>query len=130
MSMHTRTGGMAAVAAFALGIGLAQPAAAVDIQELTSPGGQPFWLVEEHAIPLVSLEMGFRGGSRLDPEGQVWAEGALWRAHLAEGSDTEPVPAGAHVRIVAVEGLTLVAVPAAAPAADREDGANRDTLSG
>jgi zinc protease len=55
-------------AALSLGLGLALPAAAdVDIQQLTSPGGQDFWLVEEHAIPIVSLEMGFRGGSRLDP---------------------------------------------------------------
>jgi zinc protease len=58
-----------AAAALSLGIGFALPAAAdVEIQQLTSPGGQDFWLVEEHAIPIVSLEMGFRGGSRLDPE--------------------------------------------------------------
>jgi membrane-bound serine protease (ClpP class) len=67
--------------------------------------------------------------SRLDPEGQVWAEGALWRARLAEGEDTEPVPAGAHVRVVAVEGLTLVAVPAAAPTAGAAEVGDRDTLS-
>ncbi len=58
--------------AAALSVGVASvvalPAAAdVDIQQLTSPGGQDFWLVEEHAIPIVSLEMGFHGGSRLDP---------------------------------------------------------------
>ena len=68
--------------------------------------------------------------SRLDPEGQVWAEGALWRARLGEGEESEPVPAGAHVRVVAVDGLTLIAVPAAAPVADAADDANRDTLSG
>lgn len=46
----------------------AMPAAAeVEIQQLTSPAGQDFWLVEEHSIPIVSVEMGFRGGSRLDP---------------------------------------------------------------
>ncbi|HLS19611.1 MAG TPA: pitrilysin family protein [Paracoccaceae bacterium] len=39
----------------------------VDIQELTSPEGQEFWLVEEHSIPIVAVEIGFRGGSRLDP---------------------------------------------------------------
>lgn len=55
-----------------LGLFSALPAAAeVDIQQLTSPGGQPFWLVEEPAIPVVSLEMEFRGGSRLDPEGKA-----------------------------------------------------------
>ena len=67
--------------------------------------------------------------SRLDPEGQVWAEGALWRARLADGESSEPVPAGAHVRVVAVEGLTLIAVPAPAPVAAAADGDNRDTLS-
>src|SRR5690625_3691945 len=46
----------------------ALPASAdVDIQELTSPEGQEFWLVEEHSIPIVAVEIGFRGGSRLDP---------------------------------------------------------------
>jgi membrane-bound serine protease (ClpP class) len=45
--------------------------------------------------------------SRLDPEGQVWAQGALWRARLADG-DADPLPAGATVRVAAVEGLTLV----------------------
>ena len=59
-------------AALSLGVGLALPAAAdVEIQQLTSPGGQDFWLVEEHAIPIVSLEMGFRGGSRLDPPAEA-----------------------------------------------------------
>ncbi|MFN8161944.1 MAG: nodulation protein NfeD [Solirubrobacterales bacterium] len=48
--------------------------------------------------------------SRLDPEGQVFVEGALWRARLAERSG--PLPAGGRVRVEAVEGLTLVVVPA------------------
>ncbi|MEO1491702.1 MAG: pitrilysin family protein [Pseudomonadota bacterium] len=39
----------------------------VDIQEVTSPGGQVFWLVEEPTIPIVSIEIGFSGGARLDP---------------------------------------------------------------
>lgn len=45
---------------------LALPARALDIQEATSPNGQLFWLVEEPSIPIVSLEIGFRGGGRLD----------------------------------------------------------------
>jgi membrane-bound serine protease (ClpP class) len=40
---------------------------------------------------------------RLGPEGQVMVSGELWRA-VAEGEPLEP---GAHVRIVAVDGLTL-----------------------
>jgi membrane-bound serine protease (ClpP class) len=40
---------------------------------------------------------------RLAPEGQVFVHGEIWRA-VAEG---EPVEAGARVRVVAVDGLTL-----------------------
>jgi membrane-bound serine protease (ClpP class) len=43
--------------------------------------------------------------STLDPEGQVWIEGALWRARLADG--VGPVRLGDRVRVDAVEGLTL-----------------------
>lgn len=49
---------------------VAIPAKAVDIQEITSPGGITFWLVEEPSIPIVSLDMSFKGGARLDPEGK------------------------------------------------------------
>jgi membrane-bound serine protease (ClpP class) len=60
----------------------------------------------------------------LDPDGQVWIEGALWGARLAAGSP--PARAGDRVRVEAVEGLTLVvrpepAVPSEAPA---EEGAS------
>jgi membrane-bound serine protease (ClpP class) len=41
----------------------------------------------------------------LDPEGQVWIEGALWRARLAgEGGPLRP---GDRVTVEAVDGLTL-----------------------
>ncbi|MCL5779145.1 insulinase family protein [Limibaculum sp. FT325] len=45
----------------------AMPAAAIEIEEVTSPGGTVFWLVEEQAIPLVAVEISFAGGARLDP---------------------------------------------------------------
>ncbi|HEX5984390.1 MAG TPA: NfeD family protein [Solirubrobacterales bacterium] len=45
----------------------------------------------------------------IDPEGQVWIEGALWRARLAEGAT--PVRLGDRVRVEAVDGLTLVVRP-------------------
>lgn len=48
-------------------LGLAGPVAALEIQELESPGGIPYWLVEEPSIPVVALEIGFQGGARLDP---------------------------------------------------------------
>ncbi|HEX8958799.1 MAG TPA: NfeD family protein [Solirubrobacterales bacterium] len=45
----------------------------------------------------------------LDPEGQVWIEGALWRARLAgDGASLRP---GDRVRVEAVDGLTLVVRP-------------------
>ncbi len=42
--------------------------AAVDIQEVVSPGGINAWLVEEHSIPFVALEIRFKGGASLDPK--------------------------------------------------------------
>jgi membrane-bound serine protease (ClpP class) len=59
--------------------------------------------------------------STLDPEGQVWIEGALWRARLS-GSDG-PVRPGDRVTVDAVEGLTLV-VRLAPPPAQAEGGAS------
>lgn len=44
--------------------------AAVDIQEVTSRGGFEAWLVEEHSIPFTALEIRFKGGASLDPEGK------------------------------------------------------------
>jgi len=50
---------------------LAAPAlAAVDIQEVTSPGGIKAWLVEDHSLPFASLELRFRGGASLDAPGK------------------------------------------------------------
>ncbi|MEM9971807.1 MAG: pitrilysin family protein, partial [Pseudomonadota bacterium] len=57
--------------AFLATLALATPLrAAVDIQEVTSPGGITAWLVEERSIPFVALEIQFLGGSSLDPEGK------------------------------------------------------------
>ena len=53
---------------FALTMVVAAPLrAAVDIQEVVSPGGINAWLVEEHSIPFVALEIRFKGGASLDP---------------------------------------------------------------
>ncbi len=43
------------------------PTAAMKIQTVTSPGGIEAWLVEEHGLPLVSMQFGFKGGSAQDP---------------------------------------------------------------
>lgn len=72
-------------AAFLL-LTLALPArAALDIQTVTSPGGITAWLVSEPSIPFTALEIRFRGGASLDPEGK---EGAvnLMTALIEEGT--------------------------------------------
>ncbi|MEM8753035.1 MAG: pitrilysin family protein, partial [Pseudomonadota bacterium] len=62
---------LAASLAVALVLGLAAAAqAAAPIQRVVSPGGVEAWLVEEQAIPIISLEIRFPGGATLDPEGQ------------------------------------------------------------
>jgi zinc protease len=58
---------VAVIALALLGTG---PAQALNIQDLKSPGGAVFWLVEEPSIPIVALEISFAGGARLDPEGR------------------------------------------------------------
>jgi membrane-bound serine protease (ClpP class) len=59
--------------------------------------------------------------SSVDPEGQVWIEGALWRARLAEGAP--PVRLGDRVKVEAVDGLTLVVRPEPQAAVHSSEGA-------
>ncbi len=49
---------------------LSQPAAAMNIQKITSPSGIEAWLVEEHSVPLLSLRYAFDGGNSQDPPGK------------------------------------------------------------
>ncbi|WCR11309.1 insulinase family protein [Paracoccus stylophorae] len=49
---------------------LAVPAQAIDIQQVTSPGGIKAWLVEDHSIPFTALSLDFKGGASLDPPGK------------------------------------------------------------
>jgi zinc protease len=54
----------------------APPAAAsqtVNVREIVSPGGVKAWLVEDYAVPIVSLDFAFRGGATQDPEGKAGA---------------------------------------------------------
>jgi zinc protease len=59
--------------------------AGVEIAEITTPGGLKAWLVEDHSIPFLALELRFRGGASLDAPG---ARGAtnLMVALLEEGA--------------------------------------------
>jgi membrane-bound serine protease (ClpP class) len=59
--------------------------------------------------------------TELDPEGQVFVAGALWRARLADGASQ--VSAGDRVVIEALDGLTLVVKPQL-PTVTSEQGAS------
>ena len=67
-----------------------------------------------------------RSAVPLSPIGQVFVDGALWRASLADDAaeaDAERVrERGARVRVEAVEGLTLRVRPLAEVDADAEEG--------
>ena len=59
--------------------------AAVEIQEVITPGGFTARLVEEDSIPFAAIEIRFRGGTSLDPEGKRGAVN-LMTGLLEEGS--------------------------------------------
>jgi zinc protease len=62
---------MRLLAALFVALSLAVPARAeVEIAEVTSPGGLTAWLVENHEIPFVALEIQFVGGASLDAPGK------------------------------------------------------------
>lgn len=58
---------------------------AIEIQQITSPGGIRAWLVEDHSIPFTALTMNFKGGASLDPPGRRGAM-SLMTSLLEEGS--------------------------------------------
>jgi membrane-bound serine protease (ClpP class) len=64
----------------------------------------------------------------LDPEGQVWVEGALWRARLAGSGG--PVRPGDRVMIESVDGLTLTVRPAPESGAPSEGSSARQSEEG
>ncbi|MEP2919922.1 MAG: pitrilysin family protein [Sulfitobacter sp.] len=69
-----------------LGATAALPARAeVDIQSVTSPGGIEAWLVEEHSLPFVAIDIAFLGGTSLDVAGKRGAV-HLMTGLLEEGS--------------------------------------------
>lgn len=57
--------------------------------------------------------------STIDPTGQVFMRGTLWSARLAEG--VSPARLGDRVKVEAVDGLTLVVAPLAAPAVQESE---------
>jgi membrane-bound serine protease (ClpP class) len=59
--------------------------------------------------------------STIDPEGQVWLQGTVWGARLAEASG--PVRLGDRVTVEAIDGLTLVVRAQPATAETSKEGA-------
>ncbi|QYX57043.1 insulinase family protein [Roseovarius sp. SCSIO 43702] len=77
---------MTRVFLFCIALLLALPARAdVEIKEMTTPGGIDAWLVEEHSIPFIALELRFRGGAALDDPEKRGAI-TLMTATLEEGA--------------------------------------------
>lgn len=61
---------LAAVAFLMLAVVLPRPALAIDIQQVQSASGISAWLVQDHSNPLISVAVGFDGGSSDDPAGK------------------------------------------------------------
>ena len=51
-------------------VAMVLPARAIEIQEVTSPGGIKAWLVQSPTIPLIAMNFAFEGGAALDPAGK------------------------------------------------------------
>jgi zinc protease len=65
---------------------MAPPASgAVNVREIVSPGGVKAWLVEDYAVPIVSLELAFRGGATQDPARKTGAT-TIFSGLLDEGA--------------------------------------------
>lgn len=66
---------MRRLAAFLVLLGIwcanAGPALAIDIERVVSPGGIEAWLVRDPTLPLLTMEMRFRGGAASEPADRV-----------------------------------------------------------
>ncbi len=61
-------------------VAIASPqASAAVIQAVTSPGGLKAWLVEDYTVPIVAVNVAFRGGASQDPAGKSGV------AHMVSG---------------------------------------------
>lgn len=54
----------------ALGLFAPSAALAIEVKSVRSPGGIEAWLVEDHKIPVISVEWSFRDAGARDPEGK------------------------------------------------------------
>lgn len=63
----------------------AQPARAIDIQEVVSPSGIRAWLAQDRTTPVIAMNFAFAGGGTLDPVGKDGAT-RMMSALLDEGA--------------------------------------------
>ena len=68
--LRPRTAAIAVLVLLAAVLVAPSARAAAKITEVVSPGGINAWLVEEHSIPMLALEITFLGGAALDPAGK------------------------------------------------------------
>ncbi len=64
---------------------VAEPARAIDIQRVVSPGGIEAWLVRDERTPIIAMEFAFEGGTVLDPDGREGTT-TLMSGLLSEGA--------------------------------------------
>jgi zinc protease len=93
-----------ALALLTLLLATARPALAVTIERVVSPGGIEAWLVEDHANPILALDLAFRGGAALDPAGRVGLA-TMTAALLDEGAG--PYSSEAFQRLLEDNVITL-----------------------
>ncbi len=62
-----------------------RPAAAMEIQTVTTPGGLTAWLVEDDSVPIVAVNFAFEGGDSQNPDGKEGLANLL-SATLDEGA--------------------------------------------
>lgn len=106
--------------AFAIGLALAIGAiGAVIVRKIVATRDRPFLAGQEELIGMVGVVR-----RPIDPVGQVFVNGARWRA-VQRGDVVGPIDSGAKVRVEAVDGLTL----SVAPAGDG-DGSGTETTEG
>lgn len=74
------------VAAIALLVFAVLPASAMEIKQVTSPGGIKAWLVTSKTVPLIAMSFSFEGGSTLDPKGKEGTANFL-TGMMDEGAD-------------------------------------------
>ena len=77
---------------------------AARIQSVRSPEGIEAWLIEDHALPILSMSFGLRGGSARDPAGMAGA-GRMLLDLLREGAG--PLAEDAFRRELGAHGIRL-----------------------